>query len=265
MITFRQILNELALWNSGVLSEAKFIFELLDELKRNPNVSIKGAGRVYVVEMPYRGQNVVLYKRGGNKDGTDYFRKWGIKQIVRLAEQASKSDIIINSTGYSIKSFLGDAASVANKINRINFIKLCHSVGISDTNGLVRAVDEHHRIITDPKYRNKNVTRTTVRMSLDDYPYSGTNKDDWLKLISALTFERSPTRISRNPAEYVISICPDMYDILSRHEYEEGLLNKVIIWLEKNPTYFGKVIAPDPKYLEEAKWSLNIRLRNPCK
>lgn len=242
MIEFLQILNEL---NAGFWAEMVFTRKLLYDVSSKKRPIINGIGVVNRIEIPIGGKNVLLYLRGGKEDGSDYIRTKGVDDIIRVADQSSKSDVIINGRGCSIKAFTGSAPSIASRMNRKNFQNLLAKVGISDIQDFIKAVDNHHEECV--------IGNLKCTLKISDPPYNVLPKEEWTKLINYLSFEGSATRKSRNPAEFVIEIAKNgkTFKILSKEEFINSALDRIILWVEKR--------NPDDE--DRTSWSLNIRIK----
>lgn len=248
MIRFLDILQEA---NSGWWSEIIFVKRLLDDVQNKKRPILKNIGVINRIEVPVGGRNVLLYQRAGNEDGSDYIRTRNLDSVIKGADQLSKSDIIINGVGISVKSFSGSYPSIATKVNRKNFISLLNKVGVEDVNSFIQAVDSHHETCV---VENKECT-----LKITDEPYNRLNKEDWTKLIDYLAFTGTATRKMRNPAEYVIELIgkKERPSILTKEEFVNSMLSKLILWIERKPYYSES--TPEEE-IEARKWSLNIRI-----
>lgn len=239
MIKLMQLIKEA---NEGFWAEMVFTRKLLYDVSTKKRFIINGLGVVNRIEIPVGGKNVLLYQKGGKEDGSDYIRTRNIDDIIKVADQTSKSDIIINGKGCSIKAFVGSLPSIASHINKNNLINLLLKVGISDIDNFIDAVDTHNEQCP------QNI-KCTLRVF--DFPYDKLKKEDWVKIITYLSFYGTATRISKNPAEFVIEISKNgnSFKVLNKEEFINSILDRIVLWVTKDKN--------DPK-----KWFLNIRIKN---
>lgn len=239
MIKFIELLNEA---NEGYWAEMIFTRKLLNDVATKKRPTINGLGVVNRIEIPVGGKNVLLYQRGGKKDGSDYIRTRNIDEIIKVADQSSKSDIIINGRGCSVKAFAGSSPSIASHMNKKNFQNLLSKVGINEVNEFLEAVEKHNEEC--PIHM-----RCTLKVS--DFPYNVLPRDEWVKLLSYLSFYGTATRDSKNPAEFVIEISKNgkSFKVLNKDEFINSVVERVLLWIVKDKN-------------DQTKWSLNIRIKS---
>ena len=219
--------------NEGWASEVVFTRKLLQQVKDLKRPSLKYLGVINRIEIPVGGKNVLLFDRDKN-----YIRTRSIDDIIKVADQSSKSDIIINGKGVSIKSFVGSSPSIASRINRSNFEKLIEKINISDKTSFMSSIDEHYKMCAE-----KEIPCT---LKASDEPYSKINSSDWEKLINYLAFQGTATKDSRNPADYVLEISGKhhSFKVYTRQEFAQTMIDRVRLWI----------------VVTEKGWSLNIRM-----
>jgi hypothetical protein len=242
MISFSSLLLE---FNEGWAFEMAFTRKLLYDLKNKKRVSIKGIGVIRKVEIPLKGKNVLLYEKEHYDDGRDYFRTRGLDDLIRVADQSSKADIILNDLGVSIKSFVGKDPSLASRINRKNFIGLLERANVDNKEAFLEAVDEHHDLCVS------NDAPCTV--GFDSQPYDSLSQEDKIRFVSYLAFSGTSTKESRNPAHFVIEISKsgNTFKSYTKEEFLKNIIDRVYLWIERNTN------SSDPI----KKWSLNIRIK----
>lgn len=224
--------------NEGWASEVVFTRKLLQQVKDLKRPSLKYLGVINRIEIPVGGKNVLLFQRDADGSGKDYIRTRNIDEIIKVADQASKSDIIINGKGVSIKSFVGSSPSIASRISRSNFEKLIDKINITDKNMFMSSIDEHYKMCAE--------RRLPCTLKASDEPYNRINSDDWEKLINYLAFQGTATRDSRNPADYVLEISGKhhSFKVYTRQEFAKTMIDRVRLWI----------------VVTEKGWSLNIRM-----